>query len=112
MKKIILSLLSVIAFTSLARASNYEHPMYDVAKRDSVMCANLADLEALMGLNMGKSKAAVRKLYQELESDGRLVCLQPGDEVQALDDVGEGIQYVDCAGRRGYIALADLDCYH
>ena len=49
-----------------------------------------------------------RALYKTLQSQGRLIDAQPGDEVEVIEYYNDGTVQINFGGRVGYIAKADL----
>jgi hypothetical protein len=104
MNKLILSLLSAAAVLSSAHAGEQKQ----VSASNALVCRYQSDLQTFILLNQGKSQAAVRALYQVLNSEGRLMTAQAGTQVEVLQPFTDGTTQISFGGRIGFIAQADL----
>jgi hypothetical protein len=103
MRKKVLSLLSVAASVSFAHAGTPAQ-----VGSNALVCRYQSDLQTFMLLNQGKSQAAVRALYQVLNSEGRIMTAQSGTQVEVLPNFTDGTTQISFGGRIGFIAQADL----
>jgi|SRR6516162_1784155 hypothetical protein len=109
MKKLIATIGLALTLASVSFAGD----LYRINNPNSLVTANRYDLETFMGLNQRHMKAAVRDMYNQLNSRGLLFNLQPGAIVEVTYYFNDGIAQIewDNGAHRGFIAKADLSRY-
>lgn len=104
-----LMIASTVALLTCAEAEADD--LYRILNTNSLVTARHADLVTFMYLNSHGNKAAVRTLYNQLDSQGLLVNLQPGAVVRVTYYYGDGTAQIEGNGLIGYIATNDLSEY-
>jgi hypothetical protein len=106
-----LALASVAALSMVA--PSFAGDLYRINNRDSLITARHADLTTFIGLNQRHMKAAVRDMYNRLNSQGLLFNLQPGAVVEVTYYFNDGTAQIewDNGAHRGFIGKADLTSF-
>src|ERR1700741_2395388 len=104
MNRMLTFLLIASAAALLNCAEAEADDLYRILNNNSLVTARRADLVTFMYLNSHGSKAAVRALYNQLDSQGLLVNLQPGAVVTVTYYYGDGTAQIEGNGLVGYIA--------
>jgi hypothetical protein len=104
-----LMIASTVALLTCAEAEADD--LYRILNTNSLVTARRADLVTFMYLNSHGNKAAVRTLYNQLNSQGLLVNLQPGAVVRVTYYYSDGTAQIEGNGLIGYIATNDLSEY-
>jgi hypothetical protein len=111
MTRMLTFLLIASAATLLTCAEAEADDLFRILNTNSLVIARRADLVTFMYLNSHGNKAAVRALYNQLDSQGLLVNLQPGAVVRVTYYCGDGTAQIEGNGLIGYIATNDLSEY-
>jgi hypothetical protein len=98
------------AIMSLASMAHAGH-LYMIANRNSLVTANLSDLETFFSLQ--GNHAATRAFYNQVAARDGLVNLQPGAIVNVLGYYDNNIAEIswDNGAQEAYIATDDLSVY-